>query len=303
MAILHKFISILIDWLSKSTEPKDALLCDFDRIRTELTPCDVVLVEGRSKADNTLKTVSESEWSHAALYIGRLIDLEDKELRTRITNHYECEPDIPLIIENRLGQGTIVSPLSTLEREHIRICRPKGLAKKDAHQVIRYAISRLGSHKNVLQLFDLTRFFMFWSLTPRSWRLNIFRYAAGKHTKNASASLIAEGFDFIQFPILPLVKKAGNNGVQLFRRRPRLCLPVDFDRSPYFDIVKYPFIDFATHTKADLLPWKGNGVVSGEATEYLTDTRAVNLASIDDKNTSSSITSIEQPKFGDNSPK
>ncbi len=302
MAILHKFISILIDWLSKSTEPKDALLCDFDRIRAELTPCDVVLVEGRSKADNTLKTVSESEWSHAALYIGRLIDLEDKELRTRITNHYEYEPDIPLIIENRLGQGTIVSPLNTLEREHIRICRPKGLANKDAHQVIRYAISRLGSHKNVLQLFDLARFFMFWSLTPRSWRLGLFRYAAGKHTKNASASLISEGFDFIQFPILPLVKKAGNNGVQLFRRRPRLCLPVDFDRSPYFDIVKYPFIDFASHTKADLLPWKGNGVVSGEKTEYLTDTRPANLTSIDDNNSLSSISSIEQHKFGDNTP-
>ncbi|OUS29351.1 hypothetical protein A9Q99_09630 [Gammaproteobacteria bacterium 45_16_T64] len=276
MAVLHKLIHLLIDWLSKSTEPKDALLCDFDRVRAELMPCDVILVEGRSKADNTLKTITESEWSHSALYIGRLIDLEDKDLRTRITNHFDFEPDMPLVIETRMGQGSIVSPLNSLEREHLRICRPKGLAEKDAQQVVRFAISRLGSYANVLQLFDLFRFFMLWSLTPRNWRRPLFRYTAGKHTKSASAALIAECFDFIQFPILPLVKKAGNNGVQLFRRRPKLCFPADFDRSPYFEIVKYPFIDFASHTGSDLLPWKGNGVVSGEKAEQLSDHSAEN---------------------------
>lgn len=284
MAVLHKLIHLLIDWLSKATEPKDALLSDFDRIRGELTPCDVILVEGRSKADNALKTITESEWSHAALYIGRLIDLEDKDLRTHITNYFDVEADTPLIIETRMGQGSIVSPLSSLEREHLRICRPKGLAEKDAQQVVRYAISRLGSYTNILQPFDLLRFFMFWSLTPRNWRRPLFRYTAGKHTKSASAALIAECFDFIQFPILPLVKKAGNNGVQLFRRRPKLCFPADFDRSPYFEIVKYPFIDFASHTGSDLLPWKGNGVVSGEKADSLpdhsTENKLTNLSAI-----------------------
>ena len=180
MAVLQKLLDILVAWLSKSTEPKDALLCDFDRVREELTPCDVVLVEGRTKADNTLKTVSESVWSHAALYIGRLIDLEDKDLRTLITNHYECEPDTPLIIESRLGKGTIISPLSSLEREHLRICRPKGLAEKDAQQAIRYAISRVGSYSNVLQLFDLVRF-----LCSGHSRLEAFDY---RYLNTAQAS-------------------------------------------------------------------------------------------------------------------
>ncbi|PCJ44476.1 MAG: hypothetical protein COA99_06755 [Moraxellaceae bacterium] len=299
MTLLHKLLSLLIDWLSKSTEPKDALLSDFDRIREELKPCDVLLVEGRSKADSVLKSVCSSEWSHAALYIGRLIDLEDKDLRTRITNLFDFEPDIPLIIETRLGQGTVVNQLDSLEREHMRICRPKGLAEKDAQQVIRYAISRIGSHTKVIQLFDLMRFFITWSLIPHNWRFSLFKYAAGQHTKNTSASLIAEGFDFVQFPILPLVKKTGNNGVQLFRRRQELCFPTDFDRSPYFDIVKYPFIDFANHTKADLLPWKGNGVVSGESAEYLSDSRAKTLTSTVNSKEPSSITSINHKKITD----
>jgi len=273
--ILYKILYGLISWLSKNSEPKDNVLCDFNRVRQEALPCDVLLVEGRNKADDTIKAVSRCDWSRAVLYIGRLLDIEDPALRTIINNYYDCEPDTHLIIETRLGRGVIVSPLMTLEQEHIRICRPKGLAQNDIQQVIRYAISRIGTQSNSLNFFDLTRFFIPWFLFPRSWRMPLFKYNAGQHTKTTSAELIAESFDFVQFPLLPLVKKNGANGIQLFRRVPKLCLPVDIDQSPYFDIIKYPFIDFANHTGKRLLPWKGNGVLSGESTDlYLAHQQA-----------------------------
>jgi hypothetical protein len=60
------------------------------------------------------------------------------------------------------------------------------------------------------------------------------------------------------------VKTTGKDGTQLLRRKPRLCLPIDFDNSPYFEIVKYPFIDFGNYSGHNLIPWKGSGVVSGE---------------------------------------
>ena len=38
---------------------------------------------------------------------------------------------------------------------------------------------------------------------------------------------------------------------------PNLCTPSDFDYSPYFDIIKYPFLDFHHHAEQRLLPWQG----------------------------------------------
>ena len=80
--------------------------------------------------------------------------------------------------------------------------------------------------------------------------------------------MIAEAFGFIQFPILPLVKRTSNEGVQLFRRNPKLCVPCDFDYSPYFEIIKYPFMDFSQHSDYRLLPWRGNAVLSGDEARF-----------------------------------
>ncbi len=264
MTIFKQFILLLISWLNRTSEPKDNVLCDFERIRQTITPGDVLLVEGRAVVDRKIRKLTQSQWSHSVLYIGRLLDIQDPDIKSLIKNHLECETDTPLIVRSRLGQGTIIEPLQELEREHIRICRPKGLAPKDTEQVIRYAVSFVGTDKEEYHLLDLLRWFFPWSLLPFSWRLPAFRYHPGKHTEIASCSLIANAFGFVQFPVMPLVKTTGKDGALLLRRKPRLCMPIDFDNSPYFEIVKYPFIDFANYTGHNLIPWKGSGVVSGE---------------------------------------
>jgi hypothetical protein len=84
--------------------------------------------------------------------------------------------------------------------------------------------------------------------------------------------MIAESFGFVHFPILPLVKQDAESGVQLFRRNPKLCTPRDFDYSPYFEIIKYPFVDFSHHHSYRLLPWHGTTKLDGEESEqYLND--------------------------------
>lgn len=254
----------LTAWLNRSREPKDTVICDFDRVRQCVKPGDVILVEGRRAVDQTLKKLTQSNWSHCALYIGRLIDIEDMGLKQLIRNRIECESDTPLVVHCKLGEGTIIEPLQELEREHIRICRPKGLASADTQQVIRYGVSQVATDREEYHLVDILRFFFPWSLLPQSWRMPFLRYNYGKHVEIVSANLIANAFGFVQFPILPLVKTARAGEAQLLRRKPRLCMPVDFDQSPYFEIVKYPFIDFADYSGHNLIPWKGSGVLSGE---------------------------------------
>ena len=286
MKLFKMVAGCLIDWLRKDIQEKDSPLCDFERIRHEVRPCDVLLVEGRSRVSQVIKQITQSSWSHAMLYIGRLHDIEDDRVRQIVSKAYLGSPDEQLVIESELGIGTAIIPLSSYEGEHLRICRPKGLSYGDSQQVIHYAISRLGMDYNVRQILDLARFFFPYSFIPRRLGSSLFQHAPGQETKTVCSTMIAEAFSFIHFPILPLVKQGDETGVQLFQRNPKLCTPRDFDYSPYFQIIKYPFLDYSYHTDYRLLPWHGHGVLEGRETElYMSSQQIRQLQenSMDDK--------------------
>jgi len=247
----------VVNWLKHKKPLPHTPLSDFERIRHEVKPCDVILVEGRSRVSEVIKLITQSSWSHAALYIGRLHDIEDPQLREVLGRYYRGNIDKQLIIESELGLGTTVRALTEYEREHLRICRPRGLGFSDSQKVIAYAISRLGTSYDVRQIFDLARFLFPWFIMPRRWRSTLFSARPGKSTQTVCSTMIAEAFGHIQFPILPLVKRIDGDRVQLFMRNPKLCTPSDFDYSPYFDIIKYPFLDFHHHAEQRLLPWQG----------------------------------------------
>lgn len=253
-----------IRWLNRTGKPRALALSDFERIRYELRPCDVILVEGRSRVSTVIRQITNSPWTHAALYIGRLSDIEDPDLRKIVAHHHQGDPDDRLMIESLLGEGTVVNKLETYQDEHLRICRPSRLGLKEAQQVVRYAISRLGVDYDVRQIFDLMRFLLPWGLLPRRWRSSLFKQIPGKSQRTVCSTMIAEAFAFVQFPILPLVKHSDDDKVQLYRRNPRLCTPSDFDYSPYFKIIKYPFVDIDHRNDPNLLPWHSTGELDKE---------------------------------------
>lgn len=67
------------EFLSKSSDVQETPLCDFSRLHFEVRPCDVILVEGRTRISNMIKAITLSRWTHAVLFIGRLSDIEDEE--------------------------------------------------------------------------------------------------------------------------------------------------------------------------------------------------------------------------------
>ncbi len=265
---LNKFANPIIHWLNREKPAADIPLCDFERIRYELKPCDVLLVEGRSRVSDVIKLITQSPWSHAALYIGRIHDIEDPAIRENVATHYQGWSEDHLIIESQLGTGTVIRPLSVYKNDHLRICRPTGLTYKDGQEVIRYGVNHLGFDYDVRQIFDLFRFLFPWFIMPRQYRSTLFRHNAGRTTKTVCSTMIAQAFGSIQFPILPLVKKTGAKGVQLFRQNPKLCTPSDFDYSPYFEIIKYPFIDFKHQANYRLMPWSGTGKLTDEELKF-----------------------------------
>jgi hypothetical protein len=258
----------VVKWLRHQKPPPQTPLSDFERVRKEVRPCDVVLVEGRSRVSEVIKMITQSAWSHAALYIGRLEDLEDPALREVVKQYYPGATKQHLIIESELGLGTVVRSLDAYEYEHLRICRPRSLDAKSANKVISYGIGKLGSAYNVRQIFDLARFLFPWFIMPRRWRSSLFSARPGKSTQTVCSTMIAEAFGSVGFPILPLVKIIEQDKVKLYLRNPKLCTPRDFDYSPYFDIIKYPFLDFAHYATRRLKPWNGTLDISEEERKF-----------------------------------
>ncbi len=258
----------IIHWLTSVRAPRGYPLSDFNRIRDELRVCDVVLVEGRSRASNVIKLITQSHWSHAALYIGRLKDIKHPELRRLIQMHIVADPNEPLIVESELGIGTAIRPISVYRDEHLRICRPRGLDPRDANAVLAHAVGRVGNSYNIRQILDLARFLFPWAIMPRRWRSTLFNHNVGQQTRSVCSTMIADAFDTIKFPILPLVKRIDGVTVQLFRRNPQLCTPSDFDYSPYFEIIKYPFLDLTTHSSFCLVPWENEPVAPADSLQF-----------------------------------
>lgn len=258
-----------IRWLMKEKAHPGLLLSDFERLRYEVRPCDVLLIEGRSRVSEVIKTITQSSWSHAALYIGRMHDIEDRALREKVAPYFTGDPATPLLIEGVLGKGTIVTPLSAYQNDHIRICRPRGLAPRDAQEVMGYAINRLGTEYDVRQILDLARFLLPWTILPRNFHSSLFTSNVGHSTRTVCSTMLAEAFGSVEFPILPLLKKNDSQNLELIRRNPRLCTPSDFDYSPYFEIVKYPFVRLDESGTYRRLPWNREGFVNEDNGEIV----------------------------------
>ena len=73
-----------------------------------------------------------------------------------------------------------------------------------------------------------------------------------------TGTAVGEAFAFIQFPVHPLVKEPGDAGTRLLRLQPRVFHAADFDHSPYFDVIKAPYLLDKVPTGFGALPWKGN---------------------------------------------
>jgi len=241
--LYQKIRTKLDNWLTVEPPSADIMPYDFNRLKYEIRPGDVLLIEGRSRISSIIRTITQSPWTHAALYIGRMIDFEDDEMQKTISEHIEVKDNTRLIIEDLLDRGSVITPLNSYRNHHIRICRPIGITPSDMHLVIHYAVRSLGQPYNVRHLLDLTRFMLPWTILPRRWGSSLFRTSTGKPESGICSSLIAEAFSSVQFPVLPFVKSHEQEGIEVFQRNPHLFTPKDFDYSPYFEIIKYPLFN------------------------------------------------------------
>ena len=143
---------------------------DPDALRATLQPGDVLLVEGNNHISGVIKYLTQSTWSHAALYVGPIGD--------RATP--EGEPLV--LVEANLGQGVIAASLSKYARFHTRICRPTQLDDEDRARVCAYAAERIGFDYDLKNIIDLMRY-LFRLPVPQRWRRRMMALGSGHPTR------------------------------------------------------------------------------------------------------------------------
>jgi hypothetical protein len=213
-------------------------------LRHCLEPGDILLIEGNTRLSATIKFLTQSTWSHAALYVG-----ESPE------NDGAAPGGQSTLLEASAQQGVSLVPLSKYAEFNTRICRPVGLNNSERQQVVDYAMARVGTQYDTKEIIDLARYLFPYPPVPVFLRRRMLAIGSGDPTRAICSSLIAAAFESIRYPILPESVDGALYGVAPFVeqesdhiRRHGLFTPRDFDISPYFSVIK-PVInkDFDFH--------------------------------------------------------
>ena len=201
-----------------------------DAVAEILRPGDVVLVEGDTRISVAVKYLTQSSWSHACLFVGES-DSSSQE---------------PSLLEADLREGVRLIPLQHYSGFNLRICRPVRLTDQDRDRLIGHARSRLGHTYDLKNVWDLVRFLIQKPAVPNRWRRAMIGLGSGEPTRAICSTLIAESFQSINYPILPILgPEVGVEGEVpiYYQRHFSHFTPRDFDLSPYFEVIK-PTLEF-----------------------------------------------------------
>jgi hypothetical protein len=245
------------------------------RLKATIRPGDVLLVDGDQRVSQAVKYLTQSSWSHSALFIGDALLRKWPERRAQLLKKYGRDARY-LLVEALVEKGAIASPLVKYLDFNIRICRPIGLRPEDLEVVLDYVVERIGFTYDRRNFLDLTRYLLPFRFVPSNLRDEALHFGSGKDTETICSTLLAEAFARVRFPILPVQvtrrrerttrerlrqqilgrpTRRAYSGL-LRARHPTLCVPRDFDLSPYFEIVKFSALDVAAFDYRKL-EWEG----------------------------------------------
>lgn len=232
--LARRFGTALARYLNHPTRgPYPHLPADLPTLRRILRPADVVLVEGRARISTAIKYLTQSTWSHVAIYVGECAGRSIDGSRH-------------LLVEADTERGVHLFELRELGGYHLRVCRPVGLGVTDARRVADYVLARVGNHYDLRNVFDLARYLLPTPPVPLPWRRKMLALGSGDPTRAICSTLVAAAFQSVHFPILPVVRleaaatpECHDCVREIYHIRDHcLYTPRDFDVSPYFRIIK-----------------------------------------------------------------
>lgn len=204
------------------------------RLKARLQPGDVLLVEGNQRISVAIKYLTQSTWSHAAIYVGGAMGGDG--------------PGAPCLIEADMTDGVIAVPMEKYQGLNTRICRPVGLGQADVQKLIANVTGKLGEQYDLRAAYDLMRYLLPQPPVPVRWRRRMLSLGSGDPTRAICSTLIGDAFKAIGYPILPeAAHRAETSGGDdrdhattreiAHIHKTGLFAPRDFDLSPYFTLI------------------------------------------------------------------
>ena len=232
---------------------------DLEALLASVSKADVILIEGDQRVSAIIRYLTQSSWSHSAIYIGDELLRRGGE-RAAWARQLFGEAAHHLVVE-ALPRGVVASPLLKYVDFNLRVCRPHKLRAEHRRLIMDEAVAAIGWRYDLRNVFDLARYLIPVRLVPPRWRAAALHFGSGQPTEVICSSLIARLFYRVRFPIQPTLElgapaaaPAGRSGAALVRRvfgqpsaaytgifrmrHPTLITPRDFDLSPFFEIVK-----------------------------------------------------------------
>lgn len=252
---------------------------DIANLKRTIRKGDVLLVEGNERISECIKYLTQSCWSHSALYVGDEALKRDPLLRARLLEQFGEEANY-LLVEALVQEGVVLTPLARYQDFNLRVCRPASLTRKDLARVLDEVLSAVGKAYDLRNTLDLLRYFLPVNLVPRRLRRSALELGSGEPTQVICSSMIASAFQTVRFPIMPLyreppqvIRRRGLARLLRWRDTSRIGLlqsvpttlvtPREFDLSPYFEVVKLNPIEdlrFNYHH----LKWVEEGTADGK---------------------------------------
>jgi len=243
---------------------------DLESLRLLIRKGDIVLVEGNQRVSEVIKYLTQSMWSHAAIYVGDEPSQRYPTQRAALESEHG-EDAAHLVIEALMDTGVTLSPISKYTEYNLRICRPRGLQVDHLTRILDEVLAQVGFQYDLKNVLDLFRLFFPLSLIPKRFRRTALDFGSGLTKEVICSSMIALAFQNVGYPIMPSLtplseappkrqlldrlRRIRHPYPAIFsRRNPRVLTPRDFDLSPYFDIVKFNGVE-AEHFDYRRIRW------------------------------------------------
>ena len=194
-----------------------------DDVASMLQPGDVILVAGKSRFSSLVCKLTQSSWSHVAIYVG--------------TGHH---PDPAFcIVEADVEAGVRMITLGRLEHLDIHVVRATGLPEGSRRQMIDYLVSRVGRGYDLQHVVELARLLLFAPLPMGRW-LSPRTIRGADPTRAVCTTLVAHalltaGVTIGATPaVAARLQHAGGDGASHLETVLDYLVPGDFERLPEF---------------------------------------------------------------------
>ena len=245
---LRSFTRYLLKRLEEpNARYEQRIINNMENLYQHIQPGDVLLVEGRSNLSRIIGLLTQSPWSHVALYVGDQLPFQAEDEAGK-AEYGTIHPHA--LIEAHEGTGVEAVPLRKYENYNIRICRPFGISSSDLQVVISEVIGNLGKQYDNQNIADLALMLMPRFINPFRKRTVSACLGGCTEYQVICSGMIARAFQKVGYPIVPVLQQTdaqmlehGNPyGSKLIMRHYSQITPRDFDLSPNFQVIKYNIV-------------------------------------------------------------